>query len=76
MTKIIYSINENQNSTHLIGCYALGKAQRIIHLLRKSGYEKTIYIHGALEKICNYYKSQNISLGKLEKVSNSKTIIM
>ena len=72
LKKIIYSINENKNSTHLIGCYALGKAQRIIHLLRKSGYEKTIYIHGALEKICNYYKSQNILLGKLEKVSNSK----
>ncbi len=68
--KILHSINENKDSVHLIGCYALGKAQRIIYLLRNAGYEKTIYIHGALEKICDYYKNQKISLGKLEKVSN------
>ncbi len=71
ITKIIRSINKNKDSTHLIGCYALGKAQRVIYLLRKAGYDKTIYIHGALEKICNYYENQKIPLGKLEKISAS-----
>ena len=31
------------------------KAQRIIGLLRQQKYDKEIFIHGALEKLCNYY---------------------
>lgn len=68
--KIIQSFKNNIDSTHLIGCYALGKAQRLIYLLRKAGYDKTIFIHAALEKICHYYENQNIQLGKLEKISS------
>lgn len=70
--KIITSLNNNSRSTHLIGCYALGKAQRVISLLRDSGYKETIFIHGALEKICRYYMNNNIKLGNLEKISNLK----
>ena len=33
---------------HVIGCYALGKAQRVISLLRESGYDEPIYLHGAM----------------------------
>ena len=69
---IITSLNKNTQSTHLIGCYALGKAQRVISLLRDSGYKETIFIHGALEKICRYYMNNNIKLGNLEKISNLK----
>ena len=70
--KIITSLNKNTQSTHLIGCYALGKAQRVISLLRDSGYKEKIFIHGALEKICRYYMNNNIKLGNLEKISNLK----
>ena len=28
-----------------------------------------IYIHGSLEKLCNYYEAENIKLGNLSKVS-------
>ena len=48
-----------------IGAYALGKAQRVITLLRKTGYDEPIYIHGALAKLCDYYQSQNVDLGQL-----------
>ena len=70
--KIITSLNKSSQSTHLIGCYALGKAQRVISLLRDSGYKEKIFIHGALEKICRYYMNNNIKLGNLEKISNLK----
>ncbi len=72
--KIILSINKNKQLTHLIGCYALGKAQRVIRLLRESGYKETIFIHGALEKICEYYKNKNIRLGSIKKISNAKDL--
>ena len=45
---------------------------RVISLLRDSGYKETIFIHGALEKICDYYMKNNIKLGSLKKISNLK----
>jgi putative mRNA 3-end processing factor len=49
----------------LVGAYSLGKAQRVIALLRQAGYGAPIYLHGAMEKITNYYIARGISLGEL-----------
>jgi putative mRNA 3-end processing factor len=49
---------------HLIGAYSLGKAQRVIALLRAAGYDRPIYLHGALEAITRYY-AKRIDLGEL-----------
>ena len=70
--KIIDSINENINQIHLIGVYALGKCQRLISLLRDLGFNKTIYLHGALLKISNYYISEEINLGSIKNASELK----
>ena len=70
--KLINSLNENNNTTHLIGVYALGKCQRLICLLRSLGYDDTIYLHGALIKISEYYSNIGISLGKVCNVSKMK----
>ena len=51
--------------THLVGAYSIGKAQRLIALLRKEGYAAPIYLHGAMEKITNYYAERGIALGEL-----------
>ena len=48
-----------------VGAYALGKAQRVIKLLRQAGYEAPIYIHGALQKLCDFYQENGIDLGPL-----------
>lgn len=53
---------------HLIGAYALGKAQRIIAELRAAGIDEVIYLHGALQKLCDLYQSQGIELGALEPI--------
>jgi putative mRNA 3-end processing factor len=52
--------------THLVGAYSLGKAQRVIALVRKAGYDKPVYLHGAMEKITRYYASRGIDLGRVE----------
>ena len=67
--KLINAVEENNYNSFLVGAYALGKAQRIIKLLRENNYDKKIYIHGAIEKISDYYKTKNIDLGELEKVN-------
>ena len=41
------------------------EAQRLIALLRKAGYDAPIYLHGAMEKITNYYVARGIPLGEL-----------
>jgi putative mRNA 3-end processing factor len=69
--KLIASLRLFPDRTHLVGAYALGKAQRMIALLRQAGYEKPIFIHGALEKLTEYYASRGIALGELRKVSGS-----
>jgi len=50
---------------HLVGAYALGKAQRVMALLRAAGHERPILIHGAMERLTEYYQSQGIALGDI-----------
>jgi putative mRNA 3-end processing factor len=57
---------------HLVGAYSLGKAQRVIALIRQAGYDKPIYLHGSMEKITHYYISHGIDLGAIELVSGAK----
>ncbi len=67
INKLINSVKKNRRSCHIVGAYALGKAQRVMNLLRQNNYLDKIYIHGSLEKLCNYYKSQKINIGTFEK---------
>ena len=67
--KLLRSLELFPNRPHIVGVYALGKAQRIIGLLRQQKYDKEIFIHGALEKLCNYYVEEKIFLGKLLKTN-------
>src|SRR5437763_632523 len=47
----------------LVGAYALGKAQRLIAELRCRGHEAPIYIHGALQRLCDLYREHGVDLG-------------
>jgi putative mRNA 3-end processing factor len=66
--KLLRSVAAFPERTHLVGAYALGKAQRVIALLRRAGWERTIYIHGAMENLCKLYEAQGVPLGPLEVV--------
>ena len=66
IARLLESAEQFPERAHLVGAYALGKAQRVMRLLRDAGYDKPIYIHGALAKISEYYQSEGIDLGQLE----------
>jgi putative mRNA 3-end processing factor len=68
IAKLLHSVAVFPERAHLVGAYSLGKAQRVIALVRKAGYDKPIYLHGAMEKITNYYVSRGIYLGELKPV--------
>jgi putative mRNA 3-end processing factor len=63
--KLIDSVRLFPERAHLIGVYPLGKAQRVLALIRKAGYERPIYLHGALASITRYYESRGISFGAM-----------
>lgn len=69
IAKLLRSLKQFPERSHLVGAYALGKAQRVISLLRQSGHDRPIYIHGALVKLCDYYVSQGVELGDLRPVA-------
>ncbi len=65
IAKLLHSVALFPERAHLVGAYSLGKAQRVIALIRKAGYERPIYLHGALETITRYYQQRGVALGEL-----------
>ncbi|NNG04422.1 MAG: ligase-associated DNA damage response exonuclease [Inquilinus sp.] len=57
--------------SHLVGVYALGKCQRVIALLRQAGYAAPLYLHGALQALCDLYETQGVALGALRPVAGA-----
>ena len=68
--KLLRSVAAFPERTHLVGAYALGKAQRLIALLRQVGYDRTIYLHGAMAALCALYERHGVRLGALALVSD------
>jgi putative mRNA 3-end processing factor len=65
IARLLASMAAFPERPHLIGAYALGKAQRVIALLRAAGHDAPILIHGALAKLCAYHTEQGVDLGDL-----------
>jgi putative mRNA 3-end processing factor len=65
IARLLASVSAWPERAHVIGCYALGKAQRVIALLRAAGYEEPIYLHGAMIRMCQLYAEHGIRLGEL-----------
>ena len=68
--KLLASVARFPGRTHLVGAYALGKAQRVIKHLREQGYDRPIYLHGAMEKLCALYQQFGVDLGELRLVAD------
>lgn len=65
VARLLASVTLFPERSHLVGAYALGKAQRVIMLLRQAGWDGPIYIHGALQRLCDYHVAQGVPLGDL-----------
>ena len=63
--KLLRSLKLFPERCHVIGAYSLGKAQRLIALLRQAGYDEAIYLHGAQQKLCTLYQDLGVDLGTL-----------
>lgn len=61
--RLLGSLKAFPDRAHLVGAYGLGKCQRVIAELRAAGYDRTIYLHGAMIAMCELYRSLGIELG-------------
>src|SRR3712207_483140 len=65
MDRLLERLHANPDRCVLVGAYALGKAQRVIMELRRRGHHDPIYIHGALQRLCDLYEEHGIQLGDI-----------
>jgi putative mRNA 3-end processing factor len=70
--KLLASVALFPERAHLVGAYSLGKAQRVIALIRAAAYDAPIYLHGAMDKITHYYETRGVALGELRPVKGVK----
>jgi putative mRNA 3-end processing factor len=63
--RLLASVAMFPERAHLVGAYSLGKAQRVVALIRAAGYHEPIYLHGAMESVTRLYESLGIELGEV-----------
>lgn len=67
--KLLRSVETFPERCHLVGVYALGKCQRLMRALRDAGYDETLYVHGALERLTRLYEELGQDFGTWTPVS-------
>ena len=70
--KLLASLRLFPERAHLVGVYALGKCQRLIMLLRAAGWDRPIWLHGALQALCDLYRRHGLDLGELRPAAGSE----
>jgi putative mRNA 3-end processing factor len=72
IAKVTTALQGNPDRCVLVGAYALGKAQRVIAELRDLGYNAPIYLHGAVQRLCDLYVALGVDLGDLRPAAGMK----
>jgi putative mRNA 3-end processing factor len=72
IAKLLRSLAQFPERAHLVGAYALGKAQRVIKLLRLGGWDGPIYTHGAMDRLNALYQRHGVDLGDLRPATGGK----
>jgi putative mRNA 3-end processing factor len=69
--RLLARLHDNPDRCVLVGAYALGKAQRVILEARARGHDAPIYIHGALQRLCDLYEELGVPLGHIRPATGA-----
>jgi len=72
IARLLDSLRVFPERAHLVGVYPLGKCQRVAALLRRTGYQQPLYLHGALQALCDLYRAEGVELGELRPALSAK----
>ncbi|MGE0699056.1 MAG: ligase-associated DNA damage response exonuclease [Hyphomicrobiaceae bacterium] len=70
--RLLASVRAFPERTHQVGVYGLGKCQRLIALLRLAGWDRPIWLHGAMVGLCRLYERLGVPLGDVRPVSEAE----
>ena len=76
IAKVTTALADNPDRCVLVGAYALGKSQRVIAELRQLGHDAPIYLHGAVQRLCDLYVALGVDLGDLRPAAGVKAAEM
>lgn len=71
VTKLLASVRMFPDRAHIVGAYALGKAQRVMAELRRAGWDKPVFAHGALMALTKLYQDHGADLGEVRPVETA-----
>lgn len=71
IARLLHALEVFPERCALVGVYALGKAQRVIRLLREAGWDRPIWLHGALQQMCALYERHGVALGPLRAATGA-----
>ena len=69
--RLLESLRLFPERTHLVGAYALGKAQRVLALLRQAGWDRPVWLHGALQGLTDLYRRFGHDFGELKPATGA-----
>lgn len=64
--KLLTSMKLFPDRAHHVAAYSLGKAQRLLALLRLQGYHEPVFVDRATSTLCDLYAHHGVNLGALE----------
>lgn len=70
--RLIASVAAQPERAHLVGVYGLGKCQRVLALLRRAGFDRPVYLHGAMAGITQLYQEFGQDFGDVRLVSEAE----
>ena len=70
VARLLASLDRWSNRAHLVGVYGLGKCQRLLSLVRSQGYDRPIYLHGAMQSVTELYKTFGFDFGELRSATD------
>lgn len=73
ISKLLQSLQIFSDRTHFIAAYSLGKAQRLIAMLRLAGFDAPIFVDSSTAKLCAVYEANGVPLGALKLLEQQST---
>ncbi len=71
IARLLASLALFPGRTHLIGCYPLGKCQRLVALLRAAGWDRPVFVNGTHAALCAAYQALGVDLGVLRPAAGA-----
>ncbi len=69
LERLLQSMLQFADRAHLLEVYSLGKAQRLIAMLRAAGWQHPLYAHGSILAINEVYENFGVDLGEVRPLA-------